>query len=762
MPTGLPAELRYPGWESGFFLPLIWLAAVWALAVILFRVQQSGGWDWGSFEIPDDPAARRRMLVLISFSSLFFELLMIRWISVEIRIFAYFKNLALIACYLGFGAGVYLARRRVPMLFVPASLGILALMLRLPWPKKDALLRALPQLVSGFDDFELWATSIERSPWWGIRGVSMVLGVLLIALFFSLVALMFVPLGQAIGFILNGERSANLAYTFNVAASLAGIWAFTGVSALSLPPGLWFALALGTLLPVWRGNKPALATALALALAVIVAVQSGGEIVDTVIWSPYQKLRLSLGLVDEQRRAIGYTLQVNNTGYQSMIDCSRAFLAAHPGMTSGQPPRLMGYDLPLQFRPGARRVMIVGAGMGNDVAGALRNTEETGAEVTAVEIDPVIYDLGRRLHPERPYQSPRVRVVINDARNYFETTKDRFDLIIFGLLDAHTLGSPYTNVRLDNYVYTRESLARAASLLNPGGVMVLKFHVDRDFIGERMTAQLKDTFGKPPICFFLAPGWATGATFFVADRDHAATRAMDADPELAAVVAKRPFSFPTGHTITTTDDWPYLYHRARSIPNVYLLLSAVLLAITLAFLHAQGAIQTRIDRHFFFLGAAFLLLEVQVISRMAMFFGATWQVNSLVITTLLVMILLANLVARRISGAPRFAYPALIVSLVVTYVIPAERLLFGSRWLDGLMLATLFTLPVFFAGLIFISSFEATEHREEAFGSNLLGGVAGGLLECLSFVIGVRALLLVALAAYSASWFSRKSIAARL
>src|SRR6266849_2622828 len=122
MPTDLAVDPRYPGWERGFLEPIIWLAAVWALAFFLFRMQQTRGWNWGSFETPDDPNTRRWLLLLISFSSIFFELLMLRWISVKIRIFAYFKNLALIACYLGFGSGVYLARRRVPVFFVPVGL----------------------------------------------------------------------------------------------------------------------------------------------------------------------------------------------------------------------------------------------------------------------------------------------------------------------------------------------------------------------------------------------------------------------------------------------------------------------------------------------------------------------------------------------------------------------------------------------------------------------------------------------------------------
>ena len=44
-------------------------------------------------------------LLLISFVALFLELAIIRWLATEIRIFAYFKNLPLMAAFLGFGIG---------------------------------------------------------------------------------------------------------------------------------------------------------------------------------------------------------------------------------------------------------------------------------------------------------------------------------------------------------------------------------------------------------------------------------------------------------------------------------------------------------------------------------------------------------------------------------------------------------------------------------------------------------------------------------
>ncbi len=730
---------------------VMFLAAVWAAALWLFRLQREGRWSAGELEVPEGARERLWMLLLVSFASLFFELLVVRWISVEVRVFAYFKNLALIACFLGFGLGVYMARRRVQMLYVPVVLALLALVLRLPWPRKDELLSGLPRFIGGFDDFLMWGIDTHTAPWLGMRGAELAMGVFLITMLFSLAALVFVPMGQIIGHILNTETSANRAYSLNVAASLAGIWAFTGVSALSWPPELWFGVGLVALLPLWRRHPGPLVTVLALS-AVIVSVVHYRDPDAIVVWSPYQKLRMQVGRVIDGR-PVRWNLEVNNSWYQHMSDYSHALFERHPDLLEGQIERMIDYNLPFQFRPHPRRVLIVGAGTGNDAAGAVRNTNDD-ATITAVEIDPVIYELGRTVHPERPYESPRVRVIINDARNYFQTTRDTFDLVIFGFLDAHTLGSAYTNVRLDNYVYTRESLAKAASLLSPGGVMVVKFSGGLEFIGERLAASLRDVFGREPLSlsFPFIYQWFSGSTILVAERDGAATAAVAADPELRALVAAHAYRFDAGGTVPTTDDWPYLYHRSRTVPRIYILLSLVLFGLTLVFLRRQAAVPTRIDWHFFFLGLAFLLLEVQVISRMALFFGTTWQVNSLVITAVLVMILLANLVAARWPGTRRLAYPALLASLLVTYVVPAEQLFFGTRWLAGLVLAALFTLPIFFAGLIFISSFERSVAREVAFGSNLVGAVAGGLLECASFVVGVRALLLISLAAYLVSW----------
>ena len=57
--------------------------------------------------------------------------------------------------------------------------------------------------------------------------------------------------------------------------------------------------------------------------------------------------------------------------------------------------------------------------------------------------------------------------------------------------------------------------------------------------------------------------------------------------------------------------------------------------------------------------------------------------------------------------------------------------------------------PVFLANVIFSHSFRDTEKADVAFASNLLGIMAGGMLEYLSMLTGYHALLWLVLAFYA-------------
>src|SRR5205823_8152884 len=128
-------------------------------------------------------------------------------------------------------------------------------------------------------------------------------------------------------------------------------------------------------------------------------------------------------------------------------------------------------------------------------------------------------------------------LVNDDARSFFAGSHERFDVISFGLLDSHTT-TAMTNARLDHYVYTRESLRRARSLLAEGGVMVLSFEAQKPYVADRIARALGEVFGAPPLCFRVPQshyGW--GGVMFVAGDKAVLQRQLAGNGRLAALIA---------------------------------------------------------------------------------------------------------------------------------------------------------------------------------------------------------------------------------
>ena len=64
-------------------------------------------------------------LFLVSVAALFLELLLIRWVGTEVRIFAYLQNTVLVVCFLGLGMGCFTCRRPVVLSAMLIPLAIL-------------------------------------------------------------------------------------------------------------------------------------------------------------------------------------------------------------------------------------------------------------------------------------------------------------------------------------------------------------------------------------------------------------------------------------------------------------------------------------------------------------------------------------------------------------------------------------------------------------------------------------------------------------
>jgi spermidine synthase len=556
-----------------------------------------------------------------------------------------------------------------------------------------------------------------------------------------------VPLGRLIGRLIDDHPKTILAYSVNIFGSLIGTWFFVYISFLYQPPFVWFLIVsvLFIIFLIWMKQKWMLSISFFLfAIGLSFFIQESRGIY--TVWSPYQKLEVFESKADQLGK---YGITVNNVGYQAMIDSSIAHTSADP---EKYPPELQGlsqYDMPLLLHPNPQSVLLVGAGTGNDAAGAIRNGAKS---ITAVEIDPAIIQIGKDNHPENPYASPIVQVVNDDARSFFATTEDKYDVIVFGLLDSHTT-TAMTNARLDHYVYTIESIEQARSLLEDGGIMVLTFEVAKPYIGDRMASSLRRVFGEDPIVFRIPlSAYGAGGVMFISGDLEVVKQQLDADDRLKKRIDQLVQEYPNplpGDTKITTDDWPYIYLKAPKIPILFFLITGVMFLIFVWSYKKWGAASlishwSRSNWHFFFLGAAFLLLEVQNISKASVVLGNTWQVNAIIISGILLMALLANWLAFRFPNIPvKFAYFALIGICLGLFFVDLAQFAFLPYPLKAIIVGSLTSLPMLFSGLVFIHSFQAANEKNSALGANLFGSLVGALLQSITFVVGIKALLLV-------------------
>lgn len=700
-------------------------------------------------------------ILWISLLGLYLELLFIRWIGTEIRIFAYLQNTVLVVCFLGLGIGLFTSRRPISIQRGLFALVVLAGALAVPASRQ--VLTSTSTLLSVLGELNIWEYGIAGSVWSQAGAVAVGLG--LTFLLMILVLEPFIPIGRLLGRLLDEHQRPIYAYSINVFGSLCGIWLFVLLSRLSAPPATWFAVLTILVLPALLARRPIDRTSVVLLMCLAPLVFMTDALTPSLrtVWSPYQKLAVfdARGPDGEYPTALRYEVQVNNTTYQAMFDLSSP-IAGDGAEASGPARGLSIYDVPGLLHPEPDLTLVVGAGTGNDVAGLLRHG---AGEVTAVDIDPEILALGREYHPERPYQSPRVRLVNTDARSFFATTPDRYDVVAFGFLDAHTTTS-MTNARLDHYVYTLESLRRVRDLLRDGGILCLSFLPPRPFVLDRLAAELREVFGEDPLVYaFPVVGREALSMMLVAGDLETVRDRIASVPELdflTQIAQERPVQLAYT-TPPATDDWPYLYLEHPRVPLLFVLLAGLLGLIVIYAGRTMELPDTmdprgwhRNDWHFFFLGAAFLLLEVQNISKASVVLGNTWLVNAVIISGVLAMVLVANAVVDRRPGirlAP--VYGVLLAVVVGLYFVDLARFAFLPYTWKAVLVGGLVTLPMFFSGIAFARAFAVTRRKDYALGANLLGALLGAVLETLSFLLGIKALLLAVALFYAAAALTR-------
>ena len=179
-------------------------------------------------------------LFLVSFLMLFFELACIRWFGSTVVFLTFFTNIVLLATFLGMSVGNLAATSRrdwapavVPLFLVTAALayGSLAAYNHYGHVLVDVGGQGSPQQVYFGTEYRARDVAAFVVP---IE--------LLAAVFFVLIALVFVGIGQVMGRAFNEASDRLTAYISNIAGSLAGIAAFALASYWRTTPLTWFTI----------------------------------------------------------------------------------------------------------------------------------------------------------------------------------------------------------------------------------------------------------------------------------------------------------------------------------------------------------------------------------------------------------------------------------------------------------------------------------------------------------------------------------------
>ncbi|MFN2512795.1 MAG: hypothetical protein ABR568_15415 [Pyrinomonadaceae bacterium] len=744
---------------------------------------------------------------------LFLELACIRWFPAHVLYLTFFTNVVLLASFLGMSIGCLAASRRrnylawTPLLLVIALAAAQAVEISTTSLGKfvDVGNQASPQQVYFGTEYHSQDLSRYAIP------VEVLCG-----FFFLVIALAFLGLGQELGRALMRWPNRVHGYTLNIIGSIAGIVLFAACSWLELSSFWWFllvALGLAYFYLISRSVRftrrlwGVLATILLVPVVWLAALtprhpDSQDRSEAKQFWSPYYRIDFNEAEL---------SLSVNLIYHQQMVSRNQTFPAYAL-------PHLLNRDA-----GGAAfaDVLVIGAGTGNDVSRAL----QWGAtHVDAVEIDPAIYRLGRLYHPDRPYQDPRVQIHLDDGRNFLRSTDRKYDLIVYALVDSLVLHSGYSNIRLESFLFTSQTFADVHRHLKPGGTFVIYNYFRQGWLAARLqkgleeafgagnpvvmtlpyrkviedkatfgdftiffagaTAPLRNTFERQPEYVLRSdqppePGSPNG--FQPLDKDDIG-RELIADNTEPPKPSWQHFGLatvlpPNDQLRIATDDWPFLYLRKPMIPTMSLRGMAIMgvLAFLLIYLfrprrekgvNGAGTAQADkrlLDAQFFFLGAGFMLVETKAVVTMALLFGSTWVVNSVVFFAVLVMILFANRWVLSFKPARLWPYyMGLLVTLLLNTAVPLDFFLGMTRSAQVIGSCLLVFAPIVFAAVIFAGAFSRTEEPDRALGINIAGAMVGGLAEYSSMFLGFQYVVLVAILFYTLSAIGLRSRTARL
>jgi predicted membrane-bound spermidine synthase len=496
---GLPGTIRVAGAINLALAAVVWAIAPGrdpdpervAAATVARRVESRSGGD-----------APWRLMLAVAFltgaASFIYEIGWIRMLTLVLGAATHSFELMLSAFILGLALGGLWVRSRIDRTAEPLRfLGIVQVAMGL------AALATLPLYGSMFDLMQLVIHGTAKTePGYGIfllASHSIALAVMLPATFcagMTLPLITYALLGAG-----HGERSIGAVYAANTLGSITGValaahvgMPLLGLKGLIVAGGL-IDVGLGLVL-LWRlavagvlkrgaashGSGAGLPGGLTLG-ATLVSVIAVAIVAFGVSLDPY---KMSSGVF---RRGDLYTAEDAELKYYrdgkttsvSLMQFREGLSLRTNGKSDGainleegarisdEVTMVLTAAIPLAHKPDAKRAAIIGIGTGlttHTMLGAA-----TLERVDTIEIEPAMAEASRSFAARNAsaFADPRSRIVFDDAKTYFSTHNERYDIIVSEPSNPWVSGV--------SSLFTTEFYRHVRRYLNPGGVMVQWFQL---------------------------------------------------------------------------------------------------------------------------------------------------------------------------------------------------------------------------------------------------------------------------------------------
>ncbi|MBN2055630.1 hypothetical protein JW905_11945 [bacterium] len=425
------------------------------------------------------------------------------------------------------------------------------------------------------------------------------------------------------------------------------------------------------------------------------------------------------------------------------------------------PPAIERVSWPFRYTGDRDATLIIGAGGGKEVRFAQELSHSR--KVTAVELDPVVVELVCSLREHAPYiHNPGVRYIQGEGRHFLTTSTETYDHIVYALIDSPSTIAAQSMFKPENYIYTVESFRDAWARLADDGILTIyalvTYPPEPDAFSEmalKLYRNLAEATGEPEkiaLYDFSDPQdrKRTGSVFLIYQKDGLNRFRLDRFADAGGRLSDNPaFQAAVRRVTPNHDSNPFIYIK-RGLPLIMasflgeiLIFSIIVIGglVLLAFRKygkklTMGSPLT--FGYFFLTGFGFMLLEVVLIHKLVVSFGAPHLSSSVIITTLLVGMGVTSL-GLGLRQSPKLLdrpLPAFLLLVAALALLPSYVTLLNSFLMNySLPTRTAVTIVMLFPlglllGLPFPVGFNRMRRRSPesvvlAYAMDTLGSIVG-------------------------------------